>query len=186
MGDLIGVFAELLEGIGSSPLGQIILGVIAGLILLEVMGLLEFAALQLLRIGTKLLPPAFRKRYIEENEAVIRSVSGPFAKVVCMASAVIGAIHMRLSLGREEIDILERKSHGEKISLLRGDTDFWFHYHSNIEKILAELIKNSFQRDLVFRSLMSPLINDPLEIPLDEKEFYEMVKNLVQRQNRYD
>jgi len=108
MGDLIGAFAGLLEGIGASPFSQIVVSLIAGLILLEVIGLIECGAVRLLRLGAKLLPPAFRDRYIEENEAVIRSVSGPFAKVVCMASAMIGAIRLRISFEKEEIDSLER------------------------------------------------------------------------------
>jgi hypothetical protein len=186
MGDLIGAFAGLLDGIGGNPFGQIILSVIAGLILLEVIGLIECGAVRLLRLGAKVLPPAFRDRYIEENEAVIRSVSGPFAKAVCMASAMIGAIRLRISFEKEEIDSLERKSQGEKRSASSSGTEIWIRHHPNLEQILSEIIEDDSRRNAVFHSLMSPLNDDSIEIPLDEKEFYEIVKKWHDRYQRED
>jgi len=96
MGDLIGAFAGFLDGISTSPLGQIALSVIAGFILLELMGLIEFSGVLLLRLVARCLPPAFRERYTEENEAVIRSAVGPIGKLFCAISAIAAAISIRL------------------------------------------------------------------------------------------
>jgi len=96
MGDLIGTLDHLLDGIGTSPLGQIALSVIAGFVLLELMGLIESTGVLLLRLVAKCLPPVFRERYTEENEAVIRSAVGPISKAVCAISAITAAIRIMI------------------------------------------------------------------------------------------
>ena len=64
MGDLVGALAGLLGGVTELSWGQIAVSVAAGFILLEVIGLIECAGIKLLHLAAKVLPPAFRERYI--------------------------------------------------------------------------------------------------------------------------
>jgi hypothetical protein len=153
MGDLIDAFAGLLEGIGASPSGQVILGVITGFILLEVMGLIEYIAVRLLRVGGMFLPSAVRERYIEENEAVIREKSGAIAKLFCAISALSGAMFLKLFCRKGELEALERRQEGERTDARReGIKKAKYDMTSDEVIIIASLITNDKPEYRVFRN----------------------------------
>jgi hypothetical protein len=190
MGDLIGVFAELLEGVTELPWGQIALSVAAGFILLELIGLIECSGIKLLRLSAKVLPPAFRQRYIEENEAVIRTQSGPIAKVLCAISASIGAVSMRFSMYRHELDSLERASQSNRDD--QHTKPMWLvgQPYKTFESALCEVVHDVSRRQQILEN-MDPTKRDhsvrgpiTIELPMSEEEFAKVFQLMSQNRQK--
>jgi len=186
MGDLIGVFNGLLEGVTELSWGQIALSVAAGFILLELIGLIECSGIKLVRLSARVLPPAFRQRYIEENEAVIRTQSGPIAKVICAISASIGAVSLRFSIHKHELDSLERASQSNwddrhtKPKWLVGQP------YKTFESALCEVVHDVSRRQQILENMdltkRDHSVRGPIkiELPMGEEEFGKVFQLMSQ------